>query len=62
MAKCPKCGQTLNLLKIKQVPAETTVAKYKAIIFSCPSCGVAIGAQIDPILLADYLAKTKKKT
>lgn len=62
MAKCPKCDRDLAHLDIKQVPAATAEAKFRAIIFTCPSCGVAIGSQIDPILLADHLTKRSKQT
>lgn len=62
MSMCPKCEKALNSLVIKQVSAATKLAKWTAIIFSCPSCGAAIGAQIDPYLLADHLAKTKRRT
>lgn len=36
-------------------------AKYRSVIFSCPSCSVAITTMVDPILLNNDLLDRLKK-
>src|SRR5215475_1573283 len=49
--KCPKCGKPIAELSIDTVKSSLKgqERKFPAVVFSCPSCGSVLGAQIDPV-------------
>jgi hypothetical protein len=62
MAKCPNCERSLRHIDVDAVEAKAgRGSAYKAIIFSCPYCSVAFGAQIDPLAVSSDLVTTLKK-
>ena len=50
---CPSCEQPVTRLSLHGVEAGQLFGRsgWKAITLSCPSCGVVLGAQIDPVAL-----------
>jgi hypothetical protein len=63
-SKCPKCEKLIgSRIKVEAVTASTGIGgpTYRSIVFSCPWCSTAIGAQIDPLAVsADLKASLKK--
>lgn len=58
-SKCPKCGKAVTRLNVasiaSSVPGKTKT--FPTVIFSCPSCNVALGAQIDPVAVMSGTVK-----
>lgn len=62
MTKCPKCDKTLVRINLEAITADAGMTRYKSVIFSCPFCHAALGAQIDPLAVSSDLKAALKKT
>jgi len=51
MAKCPRCEKPISRLSFTSLDAASGLDSWKAVVYSCPACGCAIGAQIDPLAI-----------
>ncbi len=54
--KCPYCERPVVSLRLKEVDAKASGRAWKAVTLQCPSCNVVLGAQFDPLALADETA------
>jgi hypothetical protein len=58
---CPKCGKTINGLRMSRLDAEglfATEGKIPVIAYACRNgCNTIVGVTVDPQWLADQVAK-----
>ncbi|MFT3729114.1 MAG: hypothetical protein QM759_14930 [Terricaulis sp.] len=49
--KCPKCSKNISELNIETIKSSLKGQdrQFPTVVFSCPSCGSVLGAQIDPV-------------
>ena len=59
LAKCPHCDKALLHLRLESLLIHATGGKkWNGVVYSCPSCRVALSFGIDPIALkADTVAE-----
>jgi hypothetical protein len=57
--KCPKCSKPITELKLEAIKSslDGQDRKFPAVILLCPSCRVALGAQIDPVAVMSGTVK-----
>lgn len=56
IGKCPSCETSISEMKTVPVPAKAKSTYLKAIAFVCPSCGVVLGVETDPVALVEAIA------
>jgi uncharacterized protein with PIN domain len=56
--RCPKCEKDVTNLDVSALEAHVDFSrKFHAATFLCPHCGTILGAGIDPVALAEDLAR-----
>lgn len=56
--KCPKRGEMVTRLDVSEVDAHVDFSRtFHGAAFLCPHCQTILGAGIDPIALAEALAR-----
>lgn len=57
MSKCPKCEQSVTRLSFASVPAKSGTVSFNGIVYTCPHCGVVLGAGADPQTMINKTAE-----
>jgi uncharacterized protein with PIN domain len=48
MSTCPKCDRSITQLNAVSTLVKTGNTEINGVIYTCPGCGVALGAGVDP--------------
>lgn len=49
--RCPNCGVVVTGVSIKPVTGHVEGSSWRVNTYSCESCGVVLGAELDPVAL-----------
>ena len=57
MSKCPKCDKSITQLSFASVPVKQGTFKVNGTLFTCPHCGVVLGAGVDPQTMINTISE-----